>query len=552
MQHHKGLRKGFIPVAVGILGAMLLAALLKFWLVTKGVLPFNSDEAIVALMARHILEGAKPIFFYGQAYMGSLDAWLVAGGFWIFGQQVWVIRLIQGCLYLGVLLSTYKLGTVAFGSKRVGLGAMWLLAVPNVIVTLYTTVSLGGYGEGLLLGNLIFLTGFQITQDLERNKPIDFWRWLLWGFLAGTGLWVFGLTLIYSLTMGIFILIRLWSQEGGLRGYVSANHKWNPIDLLFIGGLIGSLPWLFFAFQQGLGLLLRELLGSAVAVESTPWLGRVGQHLVNLVLFGATAVFGLRPSWEIRWLAVPLIPFVLAFWLGVMLYIGARFRKGKEFRFEAMVMAGTMLLLSGGFIFTSFGVDPSGRYFIPLVIPLSLFAAEMVQSLADRYGRWAWGLIPLIMIFNGWGIVQSANRNPPGITTQFNQITQVDHQSIGDLIRFLQIHEETRGYTNYWVTYPLAFNSQEQLIFTPRLPYHEDFRYTPRDDRYDPYVNTVEQASKVAFITTLHPALDEYLRVEFNKLGVDWEEELIGDYQVFYNLSEVVRPEEIGLGAVPP
>ena len=235
-----------------------------------------------------------------------------------------------------------------------------------------------------------------------------------------------------------------------------------------------------------------------------------------------------------------------------MLYIGARFRKGKEFRFEAMVMAGTMLLLSGGFIFTSFGVDPSGRYFIPLVIPLSLFAAEMVQSLADRYGRWAWGLILLIMIFNGWGIVQSANRNPPGITTQFNQITQVDHQSIGDLIRFLQIHEETRGYTNYWVTYPLAFNSQEQLIFTPRLPYHEDFRYTPRDDRYDPYVNTVEQASKVAFITTLHPALDEYLRVEFNKLGVDWEEELIGDYQVFYNLSEVVRPEEIGLGAVPP
>ncbi len=51
-------------------------------------------------MARHILGGERPIFFYGQAYMGSLDAWLVAAGFWFFGQQVWVIRFVQILLYL--------------------------------------------------------------------------------------------------------------------------------------------------------------------------------------------------------------------------------------------------------------------------------------------------------------------------------------------------------------------------------------------------------------------------------------------------------------------
>jgi hypothetical protein len=38
------------------------------------VLPFNSDEAIVGLMARHMLQGERPLFFYGQAYLGSLDA----------------------------------------------------------------------------------------------------------------------------------------------------------------------------------------------------------------------------------------------------------------------------------------------------------------------------------------------------------------------------------------------------------------------------------------------------------------------------------------------
>ena len=63
--------------------------------INRNVVPFNSDEAVVALMARHILQGERPIFFYGQAYMGSADAYLVATGFWVFGEQVWVIRLIE-------------------------------------------------------------------------------------------------------------------------------------------------------------------------------------------------------------------------------------------------------------------------------------------------------------------------------------------------------------------------------------------------------------------------------------------------------------------------
>ncbi len=70
----------------------------------------------MALMARHILQGEHPIFFYGQAYMGSLDAYLVAAGFALLGQQVWVIRLVQVLLYLGTLFTTFLLGRVAFES----------------------------------------------------------------------------------------------------------------------------------------------------------------------------------------------------------------------------------------------------------------------------------------------------------------------------------------------------------------------------------------------------------------------------------------------------
>ncbi len=58
--------------------AALLAIGLKAALLAADVFPFNADESVVALMARHILQGARPAFFYGQAYMGSLDAVLVA------------------------------------------------------------------------------------------------------------------------------------------------------------------------------------------------------------------------------------------------------------------------------------------------------------------------------------------------------------------------------------------------------------------------------------------------------------------------------------------
>ena len=539
-----------IPNLLLILGALLTAAGLKIWLLLSDVVPFNSDEAVVALMARHITKGARPLFFYGQAYMGSLDAWLVAFGFELFGENVWVIRLVQGMLYLGLLVSTVKLGEIALGSKRVGIIAAWFLAVPSVIVTLYTTVSLGGYGEGLLLGNLILIVGLQIIKLLRYEQRVTNWLWLAWGFMAGLGIWVFGITLVFSIPMGIFLTVGLWQQTRNIKKFLLSSQTWQSLGLTAAGGLLGSAPWWVFASRHGLSQLLWELGGGAIAgVEKYHWLVRVWDHIWSFILFGSTAVSGLRPAWEIRWLALPLLPVALTFWVGVLVYTAKRFKSGQRHRFGAGVLVSSMLTLALGFVFTSFGADPSGRYFVPLAVPLALFAAEMILSLVADYGRWLWGLIAVIILYNFWGTAQCANRYPPGLTTQFNVITQVDHRYMDDLIQFLSDHGETRGYTNYWVTYPLAFHSQEDLIFVPRLPYHDDFRYTARDDRYAPYGQAVEQASRVAYITTNNPALNDRLRDEFATAGATWQETQIGDYYVFYDLSQIVRPDEIEIYA---
>lgn len=526
--------------SLAIPSVLLLALAFKLAFLLADVFPFNSDEAVVALMARHILQGEKPIFFYGQAYMGSLDSWLVAPGFLIFGEQVWVIRAVQTGLYLGVIYTTILIGRRVFGSEKIALLAGLLLAIPTVNMTLYTTVSLGGYGEALLLGNLILLTSFALGERLKQGQFTKIvWHFGLWGLLAGVGLWANGLTLVYTAPAGLYLFWRLFVP----RPVFGFGRTYKPLLGILGGFLLGALPWWVYAIQHGLGGLLSELLGGAVAVENVSWLLRIGAHLVNLVLLGSTVLFGMRPPWDVTWLVMPLLPVALLFWCAVLGSISRFFKTTAEKRAEAAVLLGVMLVLLAAFILTSFGIDPSGRYFLPMTIPLVLFAGWMISTQVKD--RTASGLLMIaILFYQGLGTWQVAVR-PPYLTTQFYAPSVVDHSYDDELAAFLEESGETRGYTNYWVTYPLAFQTQEKLIFTPALPYHPDMRYTPRDDRYAPYREIVAKSERVAYINTRIPEISTALRADFTRLGVSWQERAIGDYVVFYHLSRVVRPDEL-------
>ena len=43
------------------------------------------DTSTVGLMGIHILEGERPLFYYGQNYMGALEAYVAAVMFALFG-----------------------------------------------------------------------------------------------------------------------------------------------------------------------------------------------------------------------------------------------------------------------------------------------------------------------------------------------------------------------------------------------------------------------------------------------------------------------------------
>ena len=527
--------------ALPIAAILLLAAAWKTIFLIWDVVPFNSDEAVVALMARHILDGARPTFFYGQAYMGSLDAFFIAAGFRLLGEQVWVVRLVQLFLYLGTVWVTILIGREAFGSLRTGLLAGLLLAIPTVNVTLYTTATLGGYGEAMLLGSgtllLSLVTARRHIFTGEGRRP---WLWPgLFGLLAGCGLWANGLSLVFSVPAGLYLLCAITARR---RNWLL------PFILAASAGLLaGSLPWWLYAVQHGPTQLVQELFGNAVSVEQGPWLLRTGQHLVNFLLLGTTALFGLRPPWSVDWLALPVLPFVLFFWASCLVFFARQmFRPGPD-RHAYALLGGVCAVLLAGFLFTAFGVDPSGRYFLPMAVPLALAAAQFILCTARR-GWLVAALAALVVGYQMAGTLQCALRFPPGLTTQFYEPTIINHRADRALIDFLRKEGETTGYTNYWVAYPLAFHSQEELVFAPRLPYHLDLRYTPRDDRYAPYTARAAASGRAAYITTRNPALDDYLRERFAGLGVDWQEQQIGDYHVYYRFSRAVHPGEIGLG----
>ena len=510
-------------------------ALTRVAVLAADAVPFNSDEAIVALMARDILAGERPAFFYGQAYLGSTDAWLVASAFTLFGQTVLSIRVAQVALYCATLVTTY------FVARRLGLSkpasrlAALLMALPPVMLTLYTTATLGGYGETLLLGNLLILIAHSIESAPSGRARLL--RWGLLGLCAGFAFWTFGLILVYLIPVSLWLLYR--SRSSAWRGYLAA----------FAGFVVGSLPWWASIGQLG-GALVGELAGLAIAstVAAPTVLESLGVRLVDFFVFGATAWLGLRYPWSPE----PVAP--IAGLAVVAIYVAAFAHAARRGPRLLWGMIGVLLLT---YLLTPFGGDPSGRYFVPLYLPLSVFTAMFVERvrdrLADRLARRLSGvlaglLVALILGYNLAGSALAAARRPPGITTQFDSVTWIDHDRDQELIDFLLARGETRGYTNYWVAYPIAFLSSERIMSAPRLPYHLDFRYTRRDDRIARYAEAAAESPRAFYITTNHPPLDALIRDRLSALGVTFREESIGSYHVFYALSRKVEPEILGLG----
>ncbi len=344
---------------------ILLAFIGRTLLVLSGAVSFHSDEAVVALMARHINQGARPVFFYGQAYMGSLDAWLVAVGFRLFGESVLSIRMIQSVLY-GLIVVTSYLTAWEFSHKRIIAAVTGLIfALPTALVATYTSATLGGYNEVLLFGNIILISGYRVLHSTAASRQLGMWALL--GVCAGLGWWSNGLIIMYMLPIALLGLLELIRR---------ARHQRDSLTPFVTGILIaaaaffiGSAPWWMYNFEHDFAAL-NFYLGVDMDGVPNPDAAQITfvERLLGMVLFGLPVVFGLRFSWLPSYFLMPVGLVVLVIYLISLYRLGRANPLRSGARQLVLLMIGLFLLV---FMLSPFGGDPTGRYFLPLVLPSS-------------------------------------------------------------------------------------------------------------------------------------------------------------------------------------
>src|SRR2546421_3417246 len=260
---------------------LLVALLIRVWLVyhTHGVV--DGDEALVGFQAQHILRGEHPIYYYGQPYMGSLEAYLVALLFAIAGSSVWILRAEPILLSLLIVWLTWKLagalGQAAqlspFAQQVFKTIAALCAAIPPLYDTVLELRTNGGYRETFVLMLLMLLSVFHLTRRWHAgaSKKELALHWVGIGFIAGLGFWIFPLISTVILVAAIWIALFCLTELGHLSRQTLPDVRRSPLSVLtklllavaaiptFIVGLAPAIRWGFthqwinFTFMLQLG-----------------------------------------------------------------------------------------------------------------------------------------------------------------------------------------------------------------------------------------------------------------------------------------------------------
>lgn len=144
--------------------------------VAYGHVHFNSDQAIIGLMAKHLSElRALPVYFYGQHYMLAVEAWVATLVFPFTGPTVWALNLVMLAFNLAIALLLVHLLERQVGLRPLHafVAALFFL-VPPPGTTMELMNANGGNIEPFLYVLLLWLF---------RRKPLLFGATLAVGVL---------------------------------------------------------------------------------------------------------------------------------------------------------------------------------------------------------------------------------------------------------------------------------------------------------------------------------------------------------------------------------
>ncbi|MFC0100153.1 DUF423 domain-containing protein [Micromonospora marina] len=261
--------------------------------------PTNSDEATMGLAALHIARGDDfPIWFYGQAYMGTLEAYLAAPLVALAGPSVLVLRLPTLALYASFLLLSWRLTRRLGGDRWYALLVVAVLALGSDRVVKNQLIAGGGYPELNPAGAALALltVGLCLTGAGARLP-----RWAAWGLICGVLLWVDPLILPYVLTLGALLVARRWRELAGRAGVVLTGAL-----------LLGAAPMLVDSIGHGRNPATAVLAAGGTGAPSD-WADRLhGALVLGPSLATGFCSPGRCATWQLWWAVAFPVLLVLA------------------------------------------------------------------------------------------------------------------------------------------------------------------------------------------------------------------------------------------------
>jgi hypothetical protein len=422
-----------------------------------GHIDFDSDQAIVGLMAKHVSEFRRfPLFFYDQNYMLGVQAWFVAPFFWVARPSIAVLKtplVILNCIAAILLVRTI--------SSRMGLrpAAAFVAALPFIVPTPVVAASflqtLGSSGVEPLL--------YIVILWALRSRPVAFGAVLAVGFLHRefTMYALPALAVVYASDGSLFTreIVR-WTARA-LGGFAAV---WVALDYLRL-------------HLEGLSLILQaQMLGRHACFEMAQLPARL-RYIFDTalpVLVGGTAMpldtYGLRSSAIV---GSSVIGWIAAVAMGGMLVrLAWLWRRGQsgDIRWGLYLTTVGVMALAGytAACSLSIGAHPTVRYMnLGVLVPIGAFAMLMVRE-PSRIVRNA--MVGLFLVWGAWNLADNVRL----ISETANRPAPNPHRELTD---FLVSHQIRYGRANYWDAYVVDFLSNERVIvgsFNPtRIPEYE-------------------------------------------------------------------------------
>jgi hypothetical protein len=430
---------------LGLAALVVVGVGLRLAVIASPLGEIDGDEAVVGLMARHIaFTGERPVFYWGQPYLGSLEAFSAAPLFGAFNSSTPLLKLVPTTYSLAFLVLSGLLARELFGLGA-GLATAAYLALPPAMWAVWSTKARGGYAELLCLGEALLL----VTLALRRGPG---WRLSLgWGLLAGLTCWTHLLGVVYVAAAALFLAL-------GRSRFVAG-------PLVIAGAVIGLLPLIAYNISTGFGTLAALLQPADLPIEP-------GAQLVRFFRVGVPVLLGLgQPTtsqamfdadWPLRPAGHLLVAVAAVAGLGVA--VGVHVPAVRRLvRCPREATAGPALLVLLALIvppvvaLTRFGFFVSEpRYALPLysTVPLAMGALWRV-----RWPVLRWATVAGIAAFNVYSLVSTDPRlwlpeETPGSTAATR----------AQLVQYLVAQDRHQMYTDYWIGYPIMFETRETVL----------------------------------------------------------------------------------------